>query len=237
MRPWLPSAPAAPLAPRSGGGRGPRDGRPRRAAPRPAAPRAAARRRRPGPRPAAGRRRRAEEPHAARAGASGSAGCRSCPGSSSRRPPPRAPPRRAARSRCARAARGRGCACPRGRCRCTPRRAAPRSRGRARRRRALPRSIGIWPMPSSTLPSPLTFHIDDLASAWICRRGRRGDADRHRVPVAVVVAGEQHRALERQVLEARRPRAAPSARTIGEHAVIATRYVVEIRSAGISTRS
>ena len=40
--------------------------------------------------------------------------------------------------------------------------------------------MGIWPIPVSTAPSNLFFHIEDFASALICRRGIAA------IPVATV---------------------------------------------------
>ena len=45
-------------------------------------------------------------------------------------------------------------------------------RARERADVARPRSIGIWPMPLSTMPTGLNVHSEDLASAWIWRRER-----------------------------------------------------------------
>ena len=98
------------------------------------------------------------------------------------RSPPRERRRRAGRGRCARAACARGCACPRGRSRRRRRRAA-RSIARSSASASLvPRTIGIWPMPSSTLLRPLTFHSDDFDSAPDLAALDRRDPDRRRDP-------------------------------------------------------
>ena len=82
----------------------------------------------------------------------------------------RAPRRRAGRGRCAGAACARGCACPPGRSRCSCRRAARSIARSSAPASPVPRTIGIWPMPSSTLLRPLTFHSEDFDSARIWRR-------------------------------------------------------------------
>ena len=80
---------------------------------------------------------------------------------------------------------------------------------RQRVRVAGPRSIGIWPIPLRIGPRPRTSQSSDLARARIWRRLQRGDADHHRVPVAVVVADDQQRPALRQRLEALDPQPAP----------------------------
>ena len=64
-------------------------------------------------------------------------------------------------------------------------------------------------MPSSTLSRPLTFHSEDLASARICRLPDRADPDDDGIPVGVVVADDEQRALGGDVLDAPRRRAGP----------------------------
>ena len=86
----------------------------------------------------------------------------------------------------------------------TPMQAPSRSASIARSsapRSPLPRSIGIWPMPSRIGPSPRTSQRLALRQRADLAVVAGGDADRDRVHVGVVVAGEQHGARARQRLE------------------------------------
>ena len=126
----------------------------------------------------------------AAAGAGGSRSGPRSPRSRRRRASPREPRARGGRRRCARAAPRRASGCLRGRRRCRRR---PRSASIARdsaRTSPAPRSIGIWPMPLRTGARPRTSHSGRFRQRLDLAPPDRRHADRHRVPVAVVVADD-----------------------------------------------